>query len=244
MNLTYKSLGEAGVCFGKGDFQAFRKEAFRKIGGYRELYAAEDGDIIFRISKLGKVRYGDFCVYESPQRYREWGYPQTLAYWISRGLLWSLGLDLPYEEVSKDFYEPKDQSFFDKLLEVRGKAITTLLPKPLDTLNFIKEITRFPSPEIRGKLFLVGWRIWEAVWDKMEFYIKEGIKMIENEKIDEHTEVGRIMGLHKDQIYEVVSGLASSIIHRLGKDFSCPSSYIEEAYELVDRRLKRFFDSL
>jgi glycosyltransferase involved in cell wall biosynthesis len=77
----------------KGEFQVFRKKVFDKIGGYNEEIAAgEDTDIMLRICRHGKVKFiNNFEVYESPARYRKFGYFQTYLYWSLGGMKYLLG---------------------------------------------------------------------------------------------------------------------------------------------------------
>jgi len=83
-NFRYRvgiALGFPQSC---GEFQAYRADAFRKAGRYRDdFYSAEDIDLMFRLRLQGKVVRlpKGFYVRESPRRYRMFGYIYTFAYW-------------------------------------------------------------------------------------------------------------------------------------------------------------------
>ncbi len=89
---------------GKGEFQAFRRWAFERVGGYREdLESVEDCDMIMRISRLGKVTFlpKGFAVRESPRRYRVYGYLRSYLYWTLNWIRYLFGLPLPrYQRIS------------------------------------------------------------------------------------------------------------------------------------------------
>lgn len=85
------------------ELHAFRATAYRKIGGYNpKLSHCEDTDIARRISKLGKViLIKNFKVFESPARYRKFGYLQTYIYWNLNAIKYRLNLPLgEYKRVS------------------------------------------------------------------------------------------------------------------------------------------------
>jgi glycosyltransferase involved in cell wall biosynthesis len=64
-----------------GQCQIIRKTAFDKIKGYNESMAhGEDGELIERLGKLGKMYFFSYLtVYESARRYRKWGYPKLIT---------------------------------------------------------------------------------------------------------------------------------------------------------------------
>lgn len=102
-NLTYRWQCFIRQYSLKGEFQAFRATAYRKIGGYNpKLFHCEDMDVVGRIGRLGKVVFiKDFKVFESPARYRKFGYLQTYLYWTSNWIKYKLNLPLgEYKRVS------------------------------------------------------------------------------------------------------------------------------------------------
>ncbi|MBI5872375.1 glycosyltransferase [archaeon] len=93
-NLWFRFLCKSRIfSMAKGEFQVFRKRAFDKIGGYNEKIATgEDGDIMLRIAKYGKVKFiKNFEVYESPARYRKFGYFKTYANWAIGSMKYFFG---------------------------------------------------------------------------------------------------------------------------------------------------------
>jgi len=105
LNLRFKLGFFLGRPEGRGEFQAFRRTAFQRIGGYNDrLYAGEDSDVLLRISRIGKVVYlRNFEVYESPRRYRVKGHIRTGLLWAGNSLRYYLGIPITrYERVPKN----------------------------------------------------------------------------------------------------------------------------------------------
>jgi len=104
MNLRMRLSTAIGFPETKGEFQAFKRAAFLKIGGYREdLESNEDIEIMHRISRFGKVVFlpKHFYVEESPARYRRFGYARSYLYWTANWLRFLIGLSLPpYRRIS------------------------------------------------------------------------------------------------------------------------------------------------
>ena len=72
-----------GICACQGEFQMIRAEAFWKLGGYREdLVSAEDHDMFYRLSLLGKTRMRpDLHVLHTGRRAHKIGWPRLLWEW-------------------------------------------------------------------------------------------------------------------------------------------------------------------
>ncbi len=87
-NLYFILLNKIGIGMGRGECHIIRKEVFEKVNGYNEsLAAGEDFDLFRRIRKSGKILFAkDFCVYESPRRFRKLGYGQVSWSWLKNGL--------------------------------------------------------------------------------------------------------------------------------------------------------------
>ena len=68
---------------GRGECHLIRREAFFHHKGYNEAMAAgEDYDLYRRIAKTGKIKFlKSLTVYESPRRYRKFGYPKVFWDW-------------------------------------------------------------------------------------------------------------------------------------------------------------------
>ena len=81
-------LNSIGMGMGRGECQIVKKEFFNKINGYNEkLAAGEDFDLYKRLKKLGKIKYlNDIEVYESPRRYRKFGYAKVFWDWTKNSL--------------------------------------------------------------------------------------------------------------------------------------------------------------
>lgn len=84
-NNYVRLLNKAGMGMGRGECQIIRRNIFEQVNGYNEnLAAGEDYDLYRRINKLGKGRIkflNDIVIYESPRRYRKYGYIKVFAAW-------------------------------------------------------------------------------------------------------------------------------------------------------------------
>jgi glycosyltransferase involved in cell wall biosynthesis len=87
-NLYFRLLNNIGVGMGRGECQIIRREIFTKVCGYCEqLAAGEDFDLFMKIRRFGKILYAtDVCVYESPRRFRKFGYKGVTFSWIRNSL--------------------------------------------------------------------------------------------------------------------------------------------------------------
>lgn len=68
---------------GRGECHIIKREKFFEAGGYNEdIIAGEDFDLYRRIRKHGRIKYrDDFLIYESPRRYRKFGYAKVFWDW-------------------------------------------------------------------------------------------------------------------------------------------------------------------
>jgi len=73
---------------GRGECQVVRRDVFERVGGYRkELVAGEDFDLLARIGVRARVRFApEMLVYESPRRFRKFGYFRVLLSWTINAL--------------------------------------------------------------------------------------------------------------------------------------------------------------
>ncbi len=87
-NVFVKILNLIGNGMGRGECQVIKREFFEKIGGYNEnLTAGEDYDLYTRIRKHGKIDVNfKIKIYESPRRYRKFGYLKILFMWFRNSL--------------------------------------------------------------------------------------------------------------------------------------------------------------
>lgn len=87
-NHYVRFLNRIGVGMGRGECQIMKADIFKKIGGYNNALAAgEDFDLYKRISKVGKIGFADeLTVFESPRRFRKYGYVKVLWQWTVNSL--------------------------------------------------------------------------------------------------------------------------------------------------------------
>ncbi|MFI5264750.1 MAG: glycosyltransferase [Candidatus Kapaibacterium sp.] len=86
-NLYVHYLNLFGIGMGRGECQIVTSTAFNSLHGYdATLAAGEDFEFYKRIHYFGKLKYdGKLLVYESPRRYRKYGYLKVYAAWIKNG---------------------------------------------------------------------------------------------------------------------------------------------------------------
>ncbi len=87
-NNYVRLLNRTFLGMGRGECHIISREAFNLSGGYDEkLAAGEDFDLYNRLRKFGKVKFrNDIVVYESPRRYRKFGYLKVAAEWGKNSL--------------------------------------------------------------------------------------------------------------------------------------------------------------
>lgn len=76
-------INKFGLGMGRGECQVIRKHVFEQLCGYKEYLAAgEDFDLFKRAAKNGKILFlRKFKVFESPRRYRKYGYFKVAYSW-------------------------------------------------------------------------------------------------------------------------------------------------------------------
>jgi len=96
-------LNFLGMGNGRGECQIIRKDIFLKLGGYDEqLAAGEDFDLFKRIKKLGRILLtDDLLVYESPRRFRRFGYFNVSLMWLKN----STSIVLMKKSISREWEE-------------------------------------------------------------------------------------------------------------------------------------------
>jgi glycosyltransferase involved in cell wall biosynthesis len=84
LNAYFRFLNVCGVGMGRGECQIVRKELFMQVNGYDETIAAgEDFDLFVRLRRLGRITFlKDLKVYESPRRFRRYGYFNICMLWF------------------------------------------------------------------------------------------------------------------------------------------------------------------
>ncbi len=82
-NYYVAMLNKLFIGMGRGECHIIRRESFLNSGGYDEsLAAGEDFDLYSRLRKSGKIKFRrDLLVYESPRRYRKYGYINVIRDW-------------------------------------------------------------------------------------------------------------------------------------------------------------------
>lgn len=87
-NAYTRLLNLAGVGMGRGECQIVAREAFGAAGGYNERIAAgEDFDLYRRLRRRGRIGWlKEALVYESPRRFRRFGYARIAWMWTINAL--------------------------------------------------------------------------------------------------------------------------------------------------------------
>ena len=102
-NNYVRVLNAVGMGMGRGECQMIRSEVFKIVNGYNELLAAgEDYDLYRRIKKYGAGRIkflNSLRVYESPRRYRKFGYMSVFRDWTKN----SFSVFFKNKSVSKEW---------------------------------------------------------------------------------------------------------------------------------------------
>jgi glycosyltransferase involved in cell wall biosynthesis len=102
-NSYVRFLNKFFMGMGRGECHIVKKSFFHKVNGYDEqLFAGEDFDLFKRLRKYGKIKFiSDIIVYESPRRYRKFGYSSVFWDW-ARNSIW---ITLFKKSISKDWIE-------------------------------------------------------------------------------------------------------------------------------------------
>lgn len=87
-NKYFHWLNIVGIGMGRGECHVVRRAAFEKIGGYDAAFTAgEDFDLYRRLRRLGPIAFLDDCmIFESPRRYRKYGYPRVVWDWFRNAI--------------------------------------------------------------------------------------------------------------------------------------------------------------
>ncbi|HTY00841.1 MAG TPA: glycosyltransferase [Bacteroidota bacterium] len=83
-NWLFSMMNKVGMSMGRGECHVVRRSIFMTAHGYDATIAAgEDYDLFRRLGKLGRIVYfDDMVVYESPRRFRRYGYLGVMGSWF------------------------------------------------------------------------------------------------------------------------------------------------------------------
>ena len=83
-NWFFRMMNLVGMGMGRGECHVMTRDTFRRVHGYAgRIAAGEDYDMFRRLRALGRVQFLDnVVVYESPRRYRRYGYAYVTASWF------------------------------------------------------------------------------------------------------------------------------------------------------------------
>ncbi|MFP4369075.1 MAG: glycosyltransferase [Candidatus Kapaibacterium sp.] len=93
-------LNKLGMGMGRGECQIVRRDVFKRVNGYNQhIVAGEDFDLYRRIAAIGEVSFAkEIHIYESPRRFRKYGYIRTVFYWTLNSLsVWFFGKSVSQE---------------------------------------------------------------------------------------------------------------------------------------------------
>lgn len=85
VNIIFKFQNNVlGRGISTGEFQMIRREAFEQVRGFREdLVAAEDGDIFYRLSQIGRtLSDSQLKIFHTGRRIHRLGWPKLLWLWF------------------------------------------------------------------------------------------------------------------------------------------------------------------
>lgn len=87
-NAYFCFLNAIGMGMGRGECHIIPKAVFERSGGYNESIAAgEDYELFLRLRRIGKIVFlRNLTVYESPRRYRKYGYFRITVLWFLNAL--------------------------------------------------------------------------------------------------------------------------------------------------------------
>ena len=83
-NWFFSMMNRVGMGMGRGECHIMTREVYESVSGYADRIAAgEDYDMFRRLERVGRVKFlEDVVVYESPRRYRRYGYAYVTISWF------------------------------------------------------------------------------------------------------------------------------------------------------------------
>jgi glycosyltransferase involved in cell wall biosynthesis len=87
-NNYVKFLNFAFMGMGRGECHIIKREAFVEAKGYNEILSAgEDFELYTKLRKIGRIKFcKELLVYESPRRYRRYGYIKVFYDWAKNSI--------------------------------------------------------------------------------------------------------------------------------------------------------------
>ncbi|HTK81805.1 MAG TPA: glycosyltransferase [Bacteroidota bacterium] len=81
-------LNMIGMGMGRGECHVLRKSVFERSGGYNDaVVAGEDYEFFLRLRRMGNIAFvKTLLLYESPRRYRAYGYLRVSALWFANAI--------------------------------------------------------------------------------------------------------------------------------------------------------------
>jgi glycosyltransferase involved in cell wall biosynthesis len=88
MNTYVQALNLLRIGMGRGECQIIRRADFEAVGGYdARIVAGEDFDLYTKLRKRGTITWlPKALVYESPRRFRKYGYVRIVWRWFSNSI--------------------------------------------------------------------------------------------------------------------------------------------------------------
>jgi glycosyltransferase involved in cell wall biosynthesis len=83
-NWFFFMMNKVGMGMGRGECHVMRRGVFFRVKGYAgKIAAGEDYDMFRRLRRIGRILFlRDLVVFESPRRYRRYGYARVTASWF------------------------------------------------------------------------------------------------------------------------------------------------------------------
>ena len=83
-NWFFAAMNRAGMGMGRGECHIMKREVFESVSGYSDgIAAGEDYDMFRRLDRVGRIKFlENVVVYESPRRYRRYGYFYVTVSWF------------------------------------------------------------------------------------------------------------------------------------------------------------------
>ncbi len=83
-NWFFFMMNQVGMGMGRGECHIMKRSVFERVNGYSaQIAAGEDYDMFRRLKRVGRIKFlKDVVVYESPRRYRKYGYAYVTASWF------------------------------------------------------------------------------------------------------------------------------------------------------------------